>query len=232
MEVGSPDCDVRLSGLRTKPEGLLTSSFLTRLTEVTFPYHPTVLEIAIDNGDSKESDHPRVYPTLRLAQLTCRSMTFGPEGTEGSRITDIPTLENVFDTFQKYGYNELDTARMYCDGQCEGFITQAGWQKRGMKIASKIYPSNGLTHKPTSLRATLEKTLGELKTGKVDIYYLHAPDHGTPLEETMVVMDELHKEGKFDVFGLSNYAVYPKGVGDDGSRGRLPRCVRLHAKGE
>merc|ERR1712042_382900 len=36
--------------------------------------------------------------------------------------------------------------------------------------------------------------------------YLHAPDHNTPLEVTLGVMDKLHKEGKFNQLGLSNYS--------------------------
>jgi aflatoxin B1 aldehyde reductase len=57
------------------------------------------------------------------------------------------------------------------------------------------------------LRASVEKSLSELKTSKLDICYLHAPDYGTPFDETVEAMDELHKEGKVDVFGISNFAV-------------------------
>ena len=38
--------------------------------------------------------------------------------------------------------------------------------------------------------------------------YLHAPDHKTPLTETLAAMDELHKEGKFTQLGLSNYSAW------------------------
>ena len=40
----------------------------------------------------------------------------------------------------------------------------------------------------------------------MEILYLHAPDHNTPLETTLRVMDSLHKEGKFKQLGLSNYS--------------------------
>ena len=42
----------------------------------------------------------------------------------------------------------------------------------------------------------------------MDIMYLHAPDHKTPLTETLAAMDELHKEGKFAQLGLSNYSAW------------------------
>ena len=42
----------------------------------------------------------------------------------------------------------------------------------------------------------------------MDIFYLHAPDRSVPFEETLQAVDELHKEGKFVQFGLSNYAAW------------------------
>ena len=47
-----------------------------------------------------------------------------------------------------------------------------------------------------------------LQVASVDIMYLHAPDHKTPLTETLAAMDELHKEGKFAKLGLSNYSAW------------------------
>ncbi len=40
----------------------------------------------------------------------------------------------------------------------------------------------------------------------MDLLYLHAPDHSTPIEDTLKAVNELHKAGKFTRFGLSNYA--------------------------
>jgi aflatoxin B1 aldehyde reductase len=34
----------------------------------------------------------------------------------------------------------------------------------------------------------------------------HAPDHSTPFEETLKGVNDLYKEGKFEIFGISNYA--------------------------
>jgi aflatoxin B1 aldehyde reductase len=134
-------------------------------------------------------------------------MTFGPEGSNGSRIHDKATVGQILDLFKSYGYNELDTARGYCDGQEEGFITSVGWKERGLKLASKCYPVKAGGHSAAGLRETTEKTMAELKTDKIDLYYLHAPDYTTPLEETITIMDTLHKEGKVDVWGISNFAV-------------------------
>lgn len=39
----------------------------------------------------------------------------------------------------------------------------------------------------------------------MNVYYLHAPDRETPLEETLAGIDELYRAGKFKFFGLSNF---------------------------
>ena len=63
-------------------------------------------------------------------------------------------------------------------------------------------------HGPDRLKATLSKSLRELGTDCVDIFYLHAPDRSVPFEETLKACDEMHKEGKFVNLGLSNYAAW------------------------
>ena len=42
-------------------------------------------------------------------------------------------------------------------------------------------------------------------TSCFEMWYLHGPDRGTPYEETLHTVNELHKEGKFKRFGISNY---------------------------
>lgn len=37
------------------------------------------------------------------------------------------------------------------------------------------------------------------------MWYLHGPDRTTPYEDTLRAVNELHKEGKFKRFGISNF---------------------------
>ncbi|CAB1412848.1 unnamed protein product [Pleuronectes platessa] len=67
-------------------------------------------------------------------------------------------------------------------------------------------PWDGKTLKPESVRSQLETSLQRLHADCVDLFYLHAPDHQNPIQDTLRACDELHKEGKFKEFGLSNYA--------------------------
>lgn len=63
-------------------------------------------------------------------------------------------------------------------------------------------------HAPTELRAGVEKSLKELQTDYVDIFYLHAPDRSVPFEETVGEIDRMYEEGKFRAWGLSNFAAF------------------------
>uniref|UniRef100_A0A8C6ZHH6 Aflatoxin B1 aldehyde reductase member 2-like n=1 Tax=Nothoprocta perdicaria TaxID=30464 RepID=A0A8C6ZHH6_NOTPE len=107
------------------------------------------------------------------------------------------------------GHRLLDTAAMYADGGSErilGSLLAGGGAP--VEIATKANPWGGNTLKPESLRSQLESSLERLGRKSVELFYLHAPDHGTPVEETLRACNELHKEGKFKELGLSNYAAW------------------------
>jgi aryl-alcohol dehydrogenase-like predicted oxidoreductase len=52
---------------------------------------------------------------------------------------------------------------------------------------------------------TVEDSLKRLGTDWIDLYQLHAPDHHTPIEETLRALDELIKSGKVRYVGCSNF---------------------------
>ena len=55
------------------------------------------------------------------------------------------------------------------------------------------------------LIASLDQSLTRLGLDYVDIFYHHRPDPETPLEETMIALDQIVKSGKALYVGLSNY---------------------------
>ena len=112
------------------------------------------------------------------------------------------------DYFQQRGYNEVDTARVYCAGKQEAFTAQTGWKERGLTLATKWYPWSPGDHKPDMVRCKISESLEQLQTDCVDIFYLHAADRSVPFSETLELVNELHKEGKFVQLGLSNYAAF------------------------
>ncbi|KAI4612789.1 uncharacterized protein J4E87_010052 [Alternaria ethzedia] len=135
-------------------------------------------------------------------------MTFGPDETSGARITEFDEFTKHLDYFQSQGYDEIDTARMYVGGKQEAWTRQAGWKDRGFTLATKVYPYEAGVHKRDRLKEHFETSLKELGADCVDIFYLHAPDHSVPFEETLGAVNELHKQGKFVNLGLSNFAAW------------------------
>jgi len=122
----------------------------------------------------------------------------------GGRANAEQSLEMVR-AFLDRGHNEVDTAFMYTDGQSETIIGGMNLPKT-VNIATKANPWDGKTLKPESVRSQLETSLKRLNTDSVDMFYLHAPDHQNPIQDTLRACNELHKEGKFKELALSNYA--------------------------
>jgi aryl-alcohol dehydrogenase-like predicted oxidoreductase len=56
-----------------------------------------------------------------------------------------------------------------------------------------------------NIRAAVAESLARLQTDYIDLYYAHADDPETPLEETLAAFDELVKEGIVRHIAASNY---------------------------
>jgi len=135
------------------------------------------------------------------------AMTFG-NGAEQSRIKDLEICSQILDLFQSHGHYEIDTARSYGGGTSEEFLGKLDCKKRGIVLATKLYPTASgerITHAPADLRKHLLLSLKALQVEKLDLWYLHGPDRSTPYEETLREVNNLHKEGYFNRFGISNF---------------------------
>jgi len=56
-----------------------------------------------------------------------------------------------------------------------------------------------------SLLSSLNQSLKRMNLDYVDIFYSHRPDQDTPLEETMMALDQAVRQGKALYVGISNY---------------------------
>ncbi|KAK5098264.1 hypothetical protein LTS08_006397 [Lithohypha guttulata] len=152
-----------------------------------------------------DSDHLTKKPRVSLGL-----MTFGPPGSEayGTRITSLDDFNQCLDYYQSRGYNEVDTARTYVNGLQEAWTEAARWRERELVLATKWYPYVPGEHSRAQVNENFAKSLKELGTGCVNIFYLHAPDRSVPFQETLEACNKLYQEGKFKQLGLSNYAAW------------------------
>lgn len=134
------------------------------------------------------------------------TMTLGLPGSSAVRVTDKKEAQDILDTFFGFGHKELDTARIYCGGTTEQLLSQLDLQDA--TIDTKVYPVKPGDHAPHALRETFQTSLKALNRQKVRVLYLHAPDRSVPFEDTLKAVDELYREGLFEIFGLSNYAAW------------------------
>src|SRR5260370_25885645 len=63
-------------------------------------------------------------------------------------------------------------------------------------------------HAPENLKRVFKESLARLKTDKVKIFYLVTPDSATPIVSTLSAVQELHDEGLFEEFGVSNFIAW------------------------
>ena len=110
------------------------------------------------------------------------------------------------------GGNFLDTADLYgpftnerliakaIEGQRDEYIiaTKFGWEiDDNEQVTWKI---NG---EKEYVKKSVERSLKNLKTDYIDLYYMHRLDKNVPVEETVGAMADLVKEGKIGYIGLS-----------------------------
>jgi aflatoxin B1 aldehyde reductase len=75
-------------------------------------------------------------------------------------------------------------------------------------IATRVHSGNTRGHEPENLKRVFKESLARLKTDKVKIFYLVTRDSATPIESTLSAVQELHDEGLFEEFGVSNFSAW------------------------
>jgi len=143
--------------------------------------------------------------------LGCMGMTgfgdanmYGPADEQEAIATIRRSLElggNFLDTADLYGpfKNEQLIAKAI-EGNRDQYIiaTKFGWEiDDSEQITWKINGSKDYVKK------SVERSLKNLKTDYIDLYYMHRLDKNVPVEETVGAMSDLVKEGKIGYIGLS-----------------------------
>jgi 1-deoxyxylulose-5-phosphate synthase len=149
---------------------------------------------------------------LRVSAVGLGGNNFGRAGTatETQEGTDA-VVAAALDA----GITFIDTADVY--GREYGLSeTLLGAALRGHRdsvvIATKFghsgipspLPAWGAGGSRRYIRLAVEGSLRRLQTDWIDLYQLHTPDPGTPIEETLAALDELVREGKVRYIGHSN----------------------------
>jgi aflatoxin B1 aldehyde reductase len=124
-----------------------------------------------------------------------------------SKLSGQEQLRSFLKTLKTRNIKELDTARVYNTGKSEEDLGSVPEAQNDFAIATK---APGFSPGSLAYQKVIDNcnaSLAALRQQKLDLYYFHGPDRKTPLEESLRAVDQLHREGKFTRFGVSNYHV-------------------------
>ncbi len=140
----------------------------------------------------------------RSAAVVLGAVAFGKpkETTRDHPLASDDACDALLAAFANLGGEEVDTSRVYQNGNCEAVIGRVP-SGRALRVGTKYHPS--LEGGPMT---QLRQSLDALRRDSVSIYYLHMPAAEIMLEDTLAEINEGHASGGFEAFGLSNFPAW------------------------
>jgi aryl-alcohol dehydrogenase-like predicted oxidoreductase len=149
---------------------------------------------------------------LRVSEVALGTGTFGTKLDSGA---DRQQSKRIFDAFVKAGGNLFDCADAYQGGEAETLLGDfISCDRDSFAVATKYTTgmlSGSLLKTGNSRRAmtrSLEQSLKRLCTEYVDIFWVHFPDHLTPVEEILHGFDDIVRAGKAHYVGFSDFPAW------------------------
>lgn len=145
---------------------------------------------------------------LRVSELALGTMTFGEDWGWGASKA---ASQQIFEAYANAGGNFIDTANRYTNGTSEKFVGEFIASDRGHFVLATKYslftqhgdPNAAGNHRKNMVQS-LEASLKRLNTDYIDVYWVHAWDFVTPVEEVMRALDDLVRAGKILYVGVSD----------------------------
>jgi aryl-alcohol dehydrogenase-like predicted oxidoreductase len=147
---------------------------------------------------------------MKVSPLCLGCMNFGGK-------TNASDSYAIIDRALDAGINFLDTANVYGRGASEEVVGQA-LQRNGQRdrivLATKVHgrmtddDPNAQGNSRRHIIDQCEASLRRLQTDYIDLYQIHRPQSGIPIDETLRALDDLVRAGKVRYIGTSTYAAW------------------------
>ncbi|MEM8812079.1 MAG: aldo/keto reductase [Pseudomonadota bacterium] len=145
---------------------------------------------------------------LRVSPMALGGMTMGTAWGWGA---DRSETRRIVDLYADGGGNFIDGANEYTGGESEEYLGEVLDGRRDRFVLATKFglsqnegdPNGGGAHRK-AIRNAIDHSLRRLKTDYIDLYYLHIWDWRTPIEETVMAMNDLVREGKVLYLGISD----------------------------
>jgi len=146
---------------------------------------------------------------------------FGAEplgGTDWGHVDESTAIAAVGHALD-LGINFFDTADVYGLGRSERLLSQAlGSRRHDVVIATKFgvnwtadaggrRAKTFLDSSPKHVFEAVDASLRRLRIDSIPLYFVHWPDPGTPIAETLDALTRCREQGKIKAVGLSNFSL-------------------------
>lgn len=144
---------------------------------------------------------------VKVSPICLGTMMFGGQTSEADSIRIIHQAGDL-------GINFIDTANMYNAGESEVVTGKAIADRRdNVILATKGRQKmgdgpNDQGGSRVHLMKALDDSLKRLGTDYVDIYYYHAPEYDTPIDETLRALDDMVRSGRVHYIACSNFRAW------------------------
>jgi 1-deoxyxylulose-5-phosphate synthase len=146
---------------------------------------------------------------VKVSPLCLGAMNFGAPTPESEALA-------IIDKALDSGFNFIDTANSYNDGESERIVGKAlkqNGKRQQIVLATKGFstvgagPNDGGASRYHILKAC-EDSLRRLQVDTIDLYQLHRPSLTIPIDETLRALDDLVRAGKVRYIGCSTYPAW------------------------
>ncbi len=151
------------------------------------------------------------YNKLGKAGIRVSEISFGSWITFGKQI-GLKEIKTFMHAAYDHGINFFDNAEAYAHGEAELLMGKAmlEFHREELVISTKIFwGGNGPNDTGLSRKHLIEGTknsLRRLQLDYVDLLFCHRPDPNTPIEETVLAMDYLVRNGYAFYWGTSEWS--------------------------
>ena len=147
------------------------------------------------------------YCKLGKTDISISRVTHGCMELGGGRWKTLDKESNsaLLKTALENGITTFDTAEGYGAGASELIVGEALKDRRkDCVIATKVLPDN---LRAADVRKAAEGSLKRLQPDYIDLLYVHWPNAGIPITETLGEFIKLKEEGKIRAIGVSNFSL-------------------------
>src|SRR5256885_4519669 len=144
---------------------------------------------------------------LQVSRICLGTMSFG---NSEEWMIEIDKARPIVKRALDLGVNFFDTANVYSNGRSEEIVGELLRDRRDdVVIASKVRlkvgegpSSEGLSR--YHIMGQVKKSLKRLRTDRIDLYQTHRWDYSTPVEETLLTLNDLVRQGLVNYMGTSS----------------------------